>query len=289
MLGLSVSAHPFSRKPTYLRLQDLPLEARVREMRRPEVRAAILSEDFVEPVNPLVGFTQRFDRLFVTAETVNYEPPIEQSIAAMAQARGQTAAETAYDELLAEDGAALLLLTLGNYEECSLDWMEVALDSPNIVLGLGDGGAHYGMICDASYSTFALSYWTRDRSRGRRTIEEMVHKLSREPALLMGLNDRGLIAPNYRAHLNVIDYDRLALSKPCVVADLPAGGKRLHQAARGYHATIVNGSIIARDDAPTASRPGGLVRGGAQAKGHDTGSRSSALTSAATARSKAPV
>jgi N-acyl-D-amino-acid deacylase len=288
MLGLSVSAHPFSRKPTYLRLKDLPLETRVREMRRPEIRAAILAEDFVEPINPLVGFTQRFDRLFVTAETVDYEPPFAQSIAAIARARGQTAQETAYDELLEERGAALLLLTLGNYEEGSLDWMEVALESPNVVLGLGDGGAHYGMICDASYSTFALSYWTRDRTRGRRTIEEMVHKLSREPALLMGLNDRGLIAPNHRAHLNVIDYDRLALSKPVVVADLPAGGRRLHQAARGYHATIVDGSIIVRDDAPTANRPGRLVRAGAPARRFDPQSSATAgFTGTAAELSKA--
>jgi N-acyl-D-aspartate/D-glutamate deacylase len=168
----------------------------------------------------------------------------------------------AYDELLRDDGQALLLLTLGNYEECSLDWMEPTLDSPNVVLGLGDGGAHYGMICDASYSTFALSYWARDRKHGRRTVEEMVRRLTREPAELMGLVDRGLVAPGYRAHLNVIDHERLRLGKPQVVADLPAGGRRLHQRAEGYVATIVDGVVITRNGEATAARPGRLVRGG---------------------------
>jgi N-acyl-D-amino-acid deacylase len=262
MLGLSVSAHPFSMTPTYQRLKDLPLEQRLSELRNPAIRKAILSETSGEPTNPLVGFTRRYDRLFVTGETVDYEPPFEKSIAGLAAAQGRRPEEVAYDELLKEDGQALLLLTLGNYEECSLDWMECALDSDNVVLGLGDGGAHYGMICDASYSTFALSYWTRDRSRGRRTVEEMVHKLTREPAMLMGLSDRGLVAPGYRAHLNVIDYDRLAIQKPEVVCDLPDGGRRLHQRAKGYVATIVDGLAIVRDGEATSQRPGKLIRSG---------------------------
>lgn len=273
MLGLSVSAHPFSTTPTYLRLKDLPLEQRLDEMRKPEVRSAILSETAGEPTNPLVGFTRRFDRLFVTGATVDYEPAFESSIAGIAAAQGRLPEEVAYDELLEDNGQALLLLALGNYEECSLDWMETALDSDNVVLGLGDGGAHYGMICDASYSSFALSYWTRDRSHGRRSVEEMVQKLTREPALLMGLEDRGLVAPGKRAHLNVIDYDRLALGKPEVVRDLPAGGRRLHQAAEGYVATIVDGKVIVRDGKPTTERPGKLIRSGRQDTAHQSSTR----------------
>lgn len=283
MLGLSVSAHPFSMTPTYLRLKDLPLEQRLAEMRKPEIRSAIVSETSGEPTNPLVGFTRRFDRLFATGAAVDYEPPFESSMAGMAAAQGRTPEEVAYDELLKEDGQALLLLAIGNYEECSLDWMETALDSDNIVLGLGDGGAHYGMICDASYSSFALSYWTRDRSYGRRTVEEMVHKLTREPAMLMGLDDRGLIAPDHRAHINVIDYDRLALAKPQVVCDLPAGGRRLHQAAEGYVATIVDGRIIVRDGKPTAERPGKLIRSG------QTASRAQSVKDMPTQAAPAPV
>jgi N-acyl-D-aspartate/D-glutamate deacylase len=127
------------------------------------------------------------------------------------------------------------------------------------------------MICDASFTTFALSYWTRDRPRGRLPIEDVVYRLTREPAMLMGLEDRGLIAEGYRANLNVIDYDKLALHKPQVVADLPAGGKRLHQLADGYVATIVNGCVIARGGKATSARPGRLIRGRQSPRQHAGG------------------
>jgi N-acyl-D-aspartate/D-glutamate deacylase len=261
MLGLSVSAHPFCTTPTFLALKDRPFEEIVAEMRKPEVRAAILSETGGVPTNPLVGFSRRFDRLFTTGSSVNYEPGFDRSIAGLAAAQGRTPEEVAYDELLKDDGQALLLLGIGNYEDCSLDWMEKMFASENVVLGLGDGGAHYGMICDASYSTFSLTHWTRDRSHGRISVESMVHRLTRQPAMLIGLEDRGLVAPGYRAHLNVIDYERLALHKPSVISDLPAGGRRLSQLADGYVATIAHGRVIAREGQPTEERPGKLVRG----------------------------
>jgi N-acyl-D-amino-acid deacylase len=261
MLGLSISAQPFCMTPSYLKIKDLPLAERVAEMRKPEVRRAILSEEPTDPTNPLIGFVRRWDRIFATGRTVNYEPALDSSIAELARSRGCTPGEVAYDELLKEEGKSLLMLTIGNYESGSLDWMEEMFGSGNVVLGLGDGGAHYGMICDASFTTFALSYWTRDRPRGRLPIEDVMYRLTREPAMLMGLEDRGLIAEGYRANLNVIDYDKLALHKPQVVADLPAGGKRLHQLADGYVATIVSGCVIARDGKATSARPGRLIRG----------------------------
>jgi N-acyl-D-amino-acid deacylase len=261
MLGLSISAQPFCMTPSYLRIKDLPLAERVAEMHKPEVRRAILSEAPTDPTNPLVAFARRWDRIFVTGRTVDYEPPLDSSVAALAVARGLTPEEVAYDELLKEEGKSLLLLTIGNYESGNLDWIEEMFGSGNVVMGLGDGGAHYGMICDASFTTFSLSYWTRDRRQGRLTVADMVHRLTREPAMLMGLEDRGLVAEGYRANLNVIDYGRLALHKPKVVADLPAGGKRLHQLADGYVATIVSGCVIARGGKPTAARPGRLIRG----------------------------
>lgn len=261
MLGLTVSANPFCMTATYLRLKDLPLAQRVAEMRKPEVRSAILSEAPADPTNPLLGFVRRYERLYTTGATVDYEPPLRTSIAALAQAQGRTSGEVAYDELLKEDGKSLLMLTLGNYEEGNLDWMRVMLDSSNVVLGLGDGGAHYGMICDASFTTFALSYWTRDRPTGRLTVQDAVHRLTRQPAMLVGLEDRGLVAAGYRANLNIIDYEKLALHKPTVVADLPAGGKRLLQSADGYVATVVSGRVIARNGQATAERPGRLIRG----------------------------
>ena len=230
-------------------------------MRKPQMRSAILQETPVDPTNPLIGYTRRYERMFPVGTTVDYEPPFSGSIAELARAQGREPSVLAYEELLEENGNSLLMLTIGNYEDCSLDWMECMLGSGNVVLGLGDGGAHYGMICDASFTTHSLTHWTRDRPHGRVAVESMVHRLTRQPALLMELEDRGLIAAGYRADLNVIDYDRLAIHKPYIVADLPAGGKRLHQRADGYVATIVHGKVIARNGQPTAERPGRLVRG----------------------------
>ena len=266
MLGLTVSANPFCTTKTYLAMKDLPLAARVAEMRKPEVRAAMLADTAGDPTNPLVGFSRRFDRLFTTGATVNYEPSPETSIAGLAAAQDRTPEEVAYDELLKDDGQALMLLGIGNYEDCSLDWMENMFASDNVVLGLGDGGAHYGMICDASYSTFSLTHWTRDRAHGRLTVEDMIHRLTRQPALLVGLDDRGLIAPGHRAHINVLDYEHLALHRPKVIHDLPAGGSRLSQLADGYVATIAHGKVIARNGEPTQERPGKLVRGNQTAR-----------------------
>ena len=261
ILGLSVSAHPFCETQTYLRLKDLPLEKRVAEMRKPEVRDAMLNDEAGTSTNPLVDMTRQWEKMFTIGPFMDYEPSYEESIEGMAKAQGLPPERIAYDALLEEDGQALLMLAIGNYESGNLDWMEQMFDSENVVLGLGDGGAHYGMICDASYSTFALTHWTRDRDHGRRPLEEMLNRLTRQPAMLVGLEDRGLIAPGYRAHINVIDYDRLALHKPRVVFDLPAGGKRLHQDADGYVATIVHGKVIGREGTPTEHRPGRLVRG----------------------------
>jgi N-acyl-D-aspartate/D-glutamate deacylase len=261
MLGLTASAHPMCTTPAYLRIADLPLAERVTEMRKPAVRAAMTTEAPLNPTNPLVAYTRRYHRMFPTGDRVDYEPPRSRSIAEIARAEGRTPEDVVYDELLADDGHRLLLLAIGNYEEVSLNWCEAMLASDDVVLGLGDGGAHYGMICGASFTTFALTHWTRDRDHGRLPVEAMVRRLTREPAELIGLDDRGLVAPGYRADLNVIDYDRLDLLNPRVVADLPAGGKRLHQRAKGYVATIVAGKVILRDGVPTAERPGRLIRG----------------------------
>jgi N-acyl-D-aspartate/D-glutamate deacylase len=262
MLGLTASAHPMCMTPTYLRIKDLPLDERVAEMRKPEVRAAMVSEKPIGAANPLVNFTRRYRRVFVTeGDRIDYEPPVSRSVADIAKAEGRAPEEIVYDQLLKDDGHNLMLLTIGNYEEGSLDWCEAMLDSDNVVLGLGDGGAHYGMICDASFTTYALTHWTRDRTHGRVPVEEMIRRLTREPAELIGLKDRGVVATGHRANLNVIDYDGLTLRNPSIVADLPAGGKRLHQTADGYVATIVNGKIIARNGMPTDERPGRLIRG----------------------------
>jgi len=154
----------------------------------------------------------------------------------------------------------MLFLPFANYVENSLDYVPGMIRDPNAIIGLGDGGAHYGMVCDSTYTTFLLSYWTRDRKGERISLPQAISKIARETAAAIGLNDRGVLVEGGKADINVIDYDRLQLSAPWVSHDLPAGGKRVTQSARGYTATIVSGEIVLRDDQDTGNRPGKLVR-----------------------------
>ena len=169
--------------------------------------------------------------------------------------------EEAYDRLLDDNGRAMLLVATSNLQGNSLDTVGELLHRDDVVLGLGDGGAHYGMICDASYSTYFLTHWARDRKSGRFSVADAVRRLTSVPARVAGLGDRGRIAVGYKADLNVIDHAALRLHKPVISHDLPAGGRRLDQTADGYVATIVSGEIIAENGVPTAARPGKLVRG----------------------------
>ncbi len=199
--------------------------------------------------------------MFPLGEPADYEPAREHSVLARARARGVSPAEEAYDRLLDDDGQAIMLVALANFENNSLDTVGELIRRDDVVLGLGDGGAHYGMICDASYPTFVLAHWARDRATGRLSVAEAVRQLTSVPARVAGLGDRGRIAPGYKADLNVIDHAKLTLHKPVITYDLPAGGRRLDQAAEGYVATIVSGEVIAEHGVPTAARPGRLVRG----------------------------
>jgi N-acyl-D-aspartate/D-glutamate deacylase len=169
--------------------------------------------------------------------------------------------EEAYDRLLDDEGHAMLLVAATNLENYSLDTVGELLHREDVVLGLGDGGAHYGMICDASYPTFLLAHWARDRASGRFSVPEAVRELTSVPARVAGLADRGRVAAGYKADLNVIDHATLRLHKPMIAYDLPAGGRRLDQTADGYVATIVSGEVIAEHGMPTEARPGKLVRG----------------------------
>ncbi|HSZ50632.1 MAG TPA: amidohydrolase family protein [Caulobacteraceae bacterium] len=259
LLGLDASYHPFSAHPTYLRIAELPLAARVAEMRRPEVRAAILA-DTPEPRGMLFfRLARAFDIIYALGDPPNYEPDRSTSIAAMAGARGVSADEIAYDLLLEKDGHALLLQTIANYADRNLEAAREMLVDPATVPALGDGGAHYGMICDSTYTTFMLGYWGRDRKQGRLPLPEIVRALTAKPAAMLGLADRGRIAPGLKADLNVIDFERLTLKAPRMVRDLPSGGRRLTQDASGYVATFVSGEAIQQDGAPTDARPGRMV------------------------------
>ncbi|MER6562035.1 amidohydrolase family protein [Streptomyces sp. NPDC001027] len=260
ILGLELSANPFVTYPSYRTIADLPLEERVAEMRKPDVRARILAEGPTDG-HPLLYLLNWQWMFAFDEETPNYEPDPSRSILALAKARGVSPEEEAYDRLLAQDGHAMLFSALGNFLDNSLDTVGELLRRDDVVLGLGDGGAHYGMICDASFTTFVLTHWTRDRATGRYTIPTAVRELTSAPASVAGLEDRGRIAVGYKADLNVIDYDGLRLHMPEVVHDLPAGGMRLDQRADGYVATLVSGEVIAEHSKPTSARPGKLVRG----------------------------
>jgi N-acyl-D-aspartate/D-glutamate deacylase len=199
--------------------------------------------------------------MFPLGDPPNYEPALSDSIGARARARGTSPLEEAYDRLLDDDGHAMLLITLANFRDGSLDTVAELIRRDDVVLGLGDGGAHYGMICDASFPTYMLTHWVRDRASGRLSVAEAVRELTSVPARVAGLADRGRIAVGYKADLNVIDHAALRLHKPVVAHDLPAGGRRLDQTADGYVATVVSGEVIAERGVPTDARPGRLVRG----------------------------
>ena len=260
IIGLQLSANPFVLYPSYREIAHLPLAERVAEMRKPEVRARILA-DKPGIGHPILYVAQMWDWIFALGDNPNYEPNPSDSIGARARAKGVNPMEEAYDRLLDDDGRAMLLVATSNLEKNSLDTVGELLHRDDVVLGLGDGGAHYGMICDASYSTYFLAHWARDRASGRFTVSQAVRELTSVPARVAGLGDRGRIAVGYKADLNVIDHAALRLHKPVISYDLPAGGRRLDQTADGYVATVVSGEVIAENGVPTQARPGKLVRG----------------------------
>lgn len=263
LLGLELSLHPFSLNPSYREIEHLPLEQKVARMRDSEFRRRLLSE---EPEDPQPFFRQivaDLEAMFVLGDPPNYNPRSPDSIAAQARAQGVEPKELVYDALLARGGREVLYRPLGNLEG---ERFESAgrnlLKHDTTILGLGDGGAHYGMICDAAYPTYLLTYWTRDAGADRRLdLPWAVRKLACEPAEAVGLEDRGMVRVGYKADLNVIDLERLRLFAPHVTYDLPAGGRRLSQRSAGYVATIVSGQVTYREGEPTGALPGRLVRG----------------------------
>ncbi|MGF2951879.1 N-acyl-D-amino-acid deacylase family protein [Mycobacterium sp. THU-M116] len=260
IIGLQLTANPFVLYPSYREIAHLPLAERVAEMRKPQVRARILA-DKPGHGHPILYVAQMWDWIYPLGENPDYEPDPSTSIGARARARGVDPKEEAYDRLLDDDGRAMLLVATSNLANNSLDTVGALLHRDDVVLGLGDGGAHYGMICDASYSTYFLTHWARDRTSGRFSVSEAVRALTSVPARVAGLGDRGRIAVGCKADLNVIDHAALRLHKPVIRHDLPAGGRRLDQTADGYVATIVSGEVIAQNGVPTDARPGKLVRG----------------------------
>ncbi|WP_257169540.1 amidohydrolase family protein [Bradyrhizobium sp. SRS-191] len=261
LLGLELSRNPLQTHPSYQAIAHLPLAERVTRMRDPQVRAAILSEQASATDDPLF-FKPNYDKMYLLGDPPDYEQPPEQSLGSQARARGCRPEELAYDAMLTEGGRGMLYVPFLNYSDGNLDATYEMLRDPRSVPGLSDGGAHCGIICDASFPTYLLTHWTRDRKRGDKlSIPFVVAAQSRKTALSVGLDDRGLIAPGYKADINVIDYDRLHLHPPKVHYDLPVGGRRLMQEVDGYEATIVSGVVTRRHGEATGARPGRLVRG----------------------------
>jgi N-acyl-D-aspartate/D-glutamate deacylase len=263
MLGHELTLNPFYTTQTYAKLEHLTFDAKIRELRRPDIRARILAEAVdPDPTIVLGRLAREFDHMFILGDPPDYEQPLDQTIEARARRRGVTPTELAYDLLLENDGHNALYVTLCNYEYGSLDSSLAMMRHPGAVLGLGDGGAHCGTICDGSYPTFMLTHWVRDRTRGARmSLPSVVKALCHDTARTVGLDDRGTIAIGAKADLNVIDFDRLTLHAPTVAHDLPSGGRRLVQRADGYTATIVSGTPVYRDGAATGALSGRLVRG----------------------------
>lgn len=263
LLGHELTLNTFYTTATYAALSRLPLQEKLLELRRPEVRARILAESVdPDPTIVLGRLARDFGQMFLLGDPPDYEQPFEQNMASRAQRLGVTPEELVYDLMMEQGGRNMLYVTLCNYVHGSLDSSLAMMRHPGAVLGLGDGGAHCGTICDGSHPTFLLTHWVRDRRRGERLpLAWAVKALSRDTASAVGLLDRGLIAPGYKADVNVIDFDRLRLHPPEVARDLPGGGRRLVQRADGYRATIVSGTAVYRDGAATGALPGRLVRG----------------------------
>jgi N-acyl-D-aspartate/D-glutamate deacylase len=260
MLGFELSQHPFIGRPSWKPLAALPFAEKMRALHDPAVKARLLAEEAMDPM--LRSRLNTWDMIFKLGSPPDYEPRPETSAGAIARARGMDPAALVWEWMMEQDGHAILNRPIINYADGDLEAVRSMVEHPQTLMGLGDGGAHVGIICDASSTTHMLAYWTRDRMRGPRLpLEFAVKRLTRDNALALGLADRGLVAAGHKADINVIDYERLQIRVPEMHYDLPAGGKRLVQKADGYVATIVNGAVVSREGVPTGALPGRLVRG----------------------------
>ncbi|MFM9990001.1 MAG: N-acyl-D-amino-acid deacylase family protein [Burkholderiaceae bacterium] len=260
--GLECSMQPFFMTPSYQKIAHLSLAKRVRELQNPELKKRMLMESMNATDNRrLESITQHFHKYFPIYDRANYEPLAEESIAGIAAGIGLSAVEVAFDMMLQDEGRQKFYFPLYNYTENNLDVVHAMLTHPATLLGLGDAGAHCGYICDASYPTYLIKHWARDRTRGPKLpIEFLVHAQTQRNARALGMFDRGALVLGMKADINIIDYEKLDLSNPKMVNDLPAGGRRLIQKASGYVSTMVNGQVVMEHGEPTGQLPGQLIR-----------------------------
>ncbi len=263
LLGLQASMHPFVTHPLWQELLALDHEVRIARLTsEPELRRRLVLVVDRPNDNDTREMSAILERTFELGYPLNYEPEFEESIASRARAANRDPFDLALELLLQDGGRTLLLHTFENYCGGDLSVVHQMLVNRNTVCGIADGGAHVGLICDSGSPTSLLTLWARDRTRGPHLpLEFLVHKQTAATARTYGLHDRGVIAPGYRADLNVIDFDELHLERPIVVHDLPAGGKRIVQRSVGYRHTFVHGTEVARDGEDTGARPGRLLRG----------------------------
>jgi N-acyl-D-aspartate/D-glutamate deacylase len=266
MMGIGTALNPFTVRPSYKKLESLPIEEQRRRLRDPEVRREILADVPSDTeIEKLAQFRQvvakKFDKFFTMGNPPDYEPGPEKSVAAIAQREGRTPEEVAYDYML-EDGQYLYFPVV-NYVTGDHEPIYQMLNDPACLLGLSDGGAHCTSIVDSGVPTFMLTHWSRDRSRGPKLpVEMLIKRQTSETADFFGLSDRGRLTPGLRADINIIDYDKLQVQKPELVHDMPANGRRFVQKVDGYEATFVAGTQIFERGTHTGALPGKLVRDG---------------------------
>ena len=266
VLGWQSTVHPFVSRAAYRAIADLPFAERLARLKDPAVREAIVSEQADMSGYGVLGMIlmHGYDRMFRLERDagLDYEPAAGDSVAALAAATGKPPAEIVYDMLMERDGRGYIYLPLLNYTNFNFDHIHEMMNHPATVLSLSDGGAHCGVICDASFPTYMLTHWARDRARGPRLpLEQVVHMQTQRTATLYGLHDRGVLAAGMKADVNIIDYDRLRILPPEMVFDLPAQGRRMIQRSEGYRATIVSGRVTFEDGVETGEMPGQLIRG----------------------------
>jgi N-acyl-D-aspartate/D-glutamate deacylase len=260
MMGLETSINPFSSHPAWIEMQHLSPKARFSRLCNEEqLRHTLVTQ--LPDTEQTRQMQQWMSRTYIVDDAFDYEPSPDNSIGAMAAASGRSVWDLSLEAMMSGDGKRLLAHTFENYSDGNLEVVREMLRDDATIMGLGDGGAHVCTVCDEGAPTYLLSHWGRDRKRGELLpLEFLVKKHTRDSAIGYGLTDRGLLEPGYRADINVIDFDQLGLLKPEVVYDLPAGGKRLLQRARGYRHTFVAGTEIVCADEHTGALPGRLLR-----------------------------
>ena len=262
LMAWGATIHPFSTKPGWSELAFLSPADRLVALQRPEVRRRLLHDDAVDLGDFARFLTTGWHKMFPFDGETDYEPAPDRSVAAIAERTGRAPAEVAYDQLMGNGGAGLLYFPLFNYSDGDLDVLWELHQHPRTRMGLADGGAHVGSICDGSTPSFMVAFWTRDRARGAHLpLPLVVHRQTRATAEHYGLLDRGLVAPGFRADLNVIDLDRLAIDRPTMAYDLPGGARRFVQGSQGYRLTVAAGEVVREDDSFTGATPGRLLRG----------------------------